>query len=243
MPRTTRKVASASPRKRAKPAPERPAPAALAERVAKVAAKARAQNEVRARELIALVQDKLRTAASAFYDIGVALAELSSPPLYTAAGYRSFAALVRTELGFSADKARQLITVAQGLKRTTALSLGPARAAAVIALTRATPEDDTPEEVARGKVTVRGHRKPVRPADMSAREIARAAATERRSHRAKATGTTDAEAWLDALVARLRRVDPHATARLVERRRKGERATTGVSLEASLASLRKVFGG
>lgn len=233
MPRAARTTA----RKKAAKAP----PAALAKRAASVAKKARAQNEVRARELIALVQDKLRTAASAFYDIGVALTELSAPSLYTALGYRSFAAMVRTELGFSIDKARQLMEVAKGLKRSTALSLGPTRAAAVIELTKATPEDDTPEQVARGKVVVRGHREPVRPKEMSAREIERAAQVERRSHRKTTASEDDAETWVARLRSRLQKADPHATVRLVRRRRKGESSTPAVTVEASLEALRALL--
>ena len=170
-----------------------------------------------------------------------ALAELSAPALFTAAGYKSFAALVRTELGFSVDKARELIAVAQGLKRTTALSLGPTRAAAVVELAKATPEDDTPEEVAHGRVKVRGHRAPVRPKDMSARAIERAAAVVRKSHRKQEATADDAEAWLARLLSRLQTSDPHAQARLVRRRRKGESPTTAVAVEASLSALRALL--
>jgi hypothetical protein len=230
---TRRRVAKKSPRK---------PPAALAKNALAVAERARKQNVVRARELVALVQEKIRVAAASFYEIGVALNELSQKPLFTALGYRSFEAMVRTELGFSIDKARELMDVAKGLKRTTALSLGATRAAAVIELTKATPADDTPEQVARGEVVVPGHHAPVRPKDMSAHAIERAASTVRKAHRPRKGRDDDAEAWLAKLVAKLRKRDPHATGRLVKRQRKGETATTAVAIGASLEALRKLLG-
>jgi hypothetical protein len=236
------------PRAPAKPRPRRATkkpsgkpPAALAKNALAVAERARKQNEIRARELVALVQEKIRAAAASFYDIGVALHELALPALYGALGYRSFEALVRTELGFSIDKARELMSVARGLKRTTALTLGATRAAAVIELTKATPADDTPEQVARGKVVVPGHRAPVHPKDMSAAAIERAASTVRKAHRPRKGVDDEAEAWLAKLLAKLHKRDPRATARLLKRQRKGETATTAVALEASLESLRKLL--
>jgi hypothetical protein len=243
---STRKAASrkqvASKAETPMPEPSKPLPATLARNAAKVAERARAANEERARELVALVRDKLRTASSAFYDIGVALAQLAEPALYAALGYTSFASMVRAELGFSNDKAREWIAVARGLKRNTALALGPSRAAAVVELAKATAEHDTPEEVAQGEVVVRGRRKPVRPKDLSAREIARAAAAVRRSQRAKSPVDDDDQAWLERVIVKLRKLDPHARARFVTLRRKGESVTRAGVIEASVESLRRVLG-
>jgi hypothetical protein len=225
-----------------KPAARKP-PAALAARAVAVAEKARDVNAVRARELVALVRDKLQTAAAAFYDIGVALGQLDDPALYAALGYRSFGALLKTELGISREWARQMMGVARGMKRSTALKLGLTRAVAVLSLTAATPEDDTPEQVANGKVTVRGHRTPVRPAQMSAREIERAAKTERRSHRAAAkAGGDDDAARVAKIEARLRKRDPDATAALVSKRAKGRSPTALVRVTMTLAAWEALFG-
>jgi hypothetical protein len=131
------------------------------------------------------------------------------------------------------------MAVARGMKRSTALKLGAARAAAVVQLAAATPEDDTPEQVAKGGVRVRGHHAPVRPQEMSARAIQQAARVERRSHRTtKATdaGHAAAEARLAKVTARLRQRDAHATLELIVTRRRGEHATPTVRLMASLAA-------
>jgi hypothetical protein len=210
------------------------APATLAKNAAKVASRAARTNEVWARELIALIRQRTDDVAAAFYDIGVALAELSEPRLYTALGYSSFAALVKKELGFSYDKAREMVAVTRGLKRTTAVKLGLWRSAAVLELTEATPEDDTPEQVATGKVTVRGHRTPVRPKEMSARAILQAAKTERRSHRSPKTDEdAEVEAAVAKLEARLRKKDPRATATVAITRPKGGTVTRKLKLSVA----------
>lgn len=221
----------------------RPKTAALARNAAKVAARAARVNETRARELVALIRQKLGDAAAVFYDVGAALIELAQPKLVAAIGHRSFAALVRTELGFSIAKARQLMEVARGMKRSTALSLGFSRAVAVVKLAAATPEDDTPEQLVGGKVTVRGHRAPVRPKELSARAILRAAETERRSHRRGRTDEDDAaEARVERLLAKLRKKDPRATARVVIARPKGGAATRTLKLSVSLEAFEAVVG-
>jgi len=218
---------------------KKPAPIALVKNATKVATAARKTHEVRARELVAEVRDKLGVAASAFYDIGVALVELSEPSLVTALGYRTFGALVKTELGISRDWASEMMAVARGMKRSTALSLGLTRAAAVVELAAATPEHDTPEQLAKGKVVVRGHHAPLRPEQMSAREIRQAAQVERRSHKKKDVEVAARVAELQALLVKK---DPHASVTLVTTRPKGGTPTPTLKLSASLAAFEAVFG-
>lgn len=130
-----------------------------------------------------------------------------------------------------------MMAVARGMKRSTALSLGLTRAAAVVELAAATPEDDTPEQLATGKVVVRGHHAPLRPKEMSAREIREAAQVERRSHRKKGAAVDDAaEARVAEVQARLAKKDPHATATLVIARPKGGSPTPTLKLSVSLAA-------
>lgn len=231
-----------TPRAAAKLSRARTLPAGLAKRAVAVAKKARATNEIRARELVALIRDKLQAAQSAFYDVGVALDELSRPALYAALGYRSFGALLKSELGLGREWARQLIAVARGMKRSTAMKLGMSRAAAVLQLAAATPEHDTPEQVATGKVTVRGHHAPIRPATMSAREITRAAKVERRSHaKSQKPGADTVAATIAKIEARLRKRDPQATAALGARRAKGT-STPLVRVSVTLTAWEALFG-
>lgn len=193
-----------------------------AEKVAKRAARDAAAE---ARGLLDEVRDKQRTIASAFYDIGVALKALSSPRLYRALGYPSFAALTVKELGISLAKAEQLIAIPTQLTRRRALSLGQSKSAALIELAAATPEPDTAEQLANGTVVVRGHHEPLRPARMSARAIQQAARVERRSHRkdvGEGAPFAVAEAWVERANEALRAVDPHGEISLKNMRRKGE---------------------
>ncbi len=218
----------------------RKAPVALVKNATKVAKAARRTHEVRARELVAEVRDKLGLAASAFYDIGVALVELSAPTLVAALGYRSFGLLVKTELGISRDWAHEMMAVARGMKRSTAISLGLTRAAAVVELAAATPEHDTPEQLAKGKVVVRGHHAPLKPEQMSAREIRQAAQVERRSHKKK--DVDDGSTRVAELQALLVKKDPHASVTLVTTRPKGGTPTPTLKLSVSLAAFDAVFG-
>jgi hypothetical protein len=231
-----------------RPKPAKPTPAGLVKNVAKVAARAKRTNATRAKELVALIREKLGAAAAAFYDVGAALTELSQPALVSSLGYRSFEALVKTELGFSMAQARKMMAVAGGMKRSTALSLGFTRAAAVVELASATPEDDTPEQLARGTVTVRGHHAPLRPERMTARAIQRAAQVERRSHLAKGAGADGEAGAADAalkrvakLQARLAKKDPRAKAELVTVRPRGGTPTLTLKLSVSLAAFEAVM--
>ena len=211
-----------------------------------VVAKARAARRdalAEARALVADIREKKRQIADAFYDIGVALEKLSAPRLYGALGYESFKALASKELELSAATAYRLMSIPDHLTRKCAAGLGQSKALALIELAAATPEPDTAETLARGKTRVRGHAAPIEPGKMSARAIQRAAGTERRSHRKKADGATEATAWAAKAKGRLAALG--ATLELAEVRRgrtKGFEVVIRCPFDA-LRGLSKVLSG
>ncbi|MBK7395736.1 MAG: hypothetical protein IPJ34_05375 [Myxococcales bacterium] len=151
-----------------------------------------------AKALIADVREKKRQISDAFYDIGVALKKLSTTRLYAALGYTSFEALAKGELDLSRTVAYRLMAIADQLTRKRAIELGQTRSLALIGLAAATPEADTAEELARGKVRVPGHHAPLEPGKMSAKAIQRAATVERRSHLKRSAVERAAERWVTA---------------------------------------------
>lgn len=171
-----------------------------------IVAKARAARRdaaVEARALVADITEKKRQISDAFYDIGVALEKLATPRLYAALGYASFEALAKHELELSRTVAYRLMAIPAQLTRKRALALGQTKALALIELAAATPESDTAEELAKGKVTVRGHRTPIEPRKMTSRAILRAAQVERRSHGKRVPAEVEAQKWAEARNKRL----------------------------------------
>lgn len=166
---------------------------------------ARRDAVVEAKALIADVREKKRQISDAFYDIGVALKKLSTSRLYVALGYASFEALAKGELEFSRTVAYRLMAIADQLTRKRAIELGQTKALALIGLAAATPEADTAEELARGKVRVPGHHAPLEPGKMSAKAIQRAATVERRFHQKKSAAEKDGERWVTARRKKLAR--------------------------------------
>lgn len=94
----------------------------------------------RVRDLRARIEDD-------FLEIGQELARLDQPGVVEALGYESFEALCDEALEMSLAKAKQLIAITTRLTVELARSLKQDRAAALLALVDATPEDDTPEEL------------------------------------------------------------------------------------------------
>jgi hypothetical protein len=105
-------------------------------------------NRARAKELLALVARRREEIVEAFYDIGEALRELSKRKHYESLGCESFKELLAKKKVMSATQAFKLIKIVKNVPRDTALSLGQERAAALIGLAEATPEDDTVAELA-----------------------------------------------------------------------------------------------
>jgi len=155
------------------------------------------------------IRELSRTIARAFHEIGQALARLKDPMAYGALGYKSFAELCAKEFSFSADKAAELAQIATQMTREEAVSIGQKKAIAVVRLCRATIEDDTPAQVAKGTVTLpSGETLDVQRA--SARKTEAAAAELRRAARAgggkgsKGVGQKEQKAG-NALEAKLHR--------------------------------------
>ncbi len=228
------------------PQKKQPLPASLARNAQKKATAAARAAAAEAKALVAEIQEKKRQIEDAFYDMGVALTALSQPRLYTALGHSSFAALVENELGMALGTVKRLIAIPKELTRKRALGLGQSKSLALIRLAAATPEPDTAEQLARGRTRVRGHRTPIRPGKMSAREIERAAKTERSAHRSKSKRPadsllTEAEAWAERATAKLKGV---ATFSVKQRRRDGSLAL-GLVVECEFgdrSKLVKVLG-
>jgi hypothetical protein len=152
-------------------------PAALARRAKKAAALGHARHEARARELVALVVDKKREIAAAFWDVGAALRELASPELYGALGHATFEDAVEKETGVGRVLAAKLVSLATRLPRSLAERLGQEKAAALLRLADARGESDV-TLLATKKVRLPGRHEPVRPIDLGANELKRAVRDE-----------------------------------------------------------------
>jgi len=216
-------------------------PASLARNAQKKATAAARAAAAEAKALVAEVREKKRQIEDAFYDMGVALTALSQPRLYTALGHSTFAALVEKELGMALGTVKRLIAIPKELTRKRALTLGQSKSLALIRLAAATPESDTAEQLARGTTRVPGHRAPIRPGKMSAREIERAAKTERSAHRSRSKRPADsllaeAEGWAERATKKLKGVAKFSVKQL---RRDGA-ISLGLVVECAFADRAKL---
>jgi hypothetical protein len=85
-----------------------------------------------------------------FFDIGLSLKRLKEGGAARALGHRSFVELCESELEMSGAVATRLVRIVENMSRELAERLGQYQALAVLELCDATPEDDTPDEVATG---------------------------------------------------------------------------------------------
>lgn len=190
-----------------------------------------ARNRRRLGELLALVRRRVTEVAEGFYDIGEALREILDHKLYAAAGHASLEALLKAEGMMSFRQASKLIAVVREVPREKALALGQERAYALVAFTRATPEDDSPaaliaEDAALSNASVRQI--------AAATREARAKAKRPKTAAARAKAKAD-DALVKALRAILREVGISRAAitagrgdvRIVVSRAAVERATRG----------------
>jgi hypothetical protein len=123
-------------------------PAALTEDAGGAVEDAAAQ----ARSDVALIRERMARIKSDFYEIGLALTRLKRPEAYLALGYSNFQELCTRALGFSRAKADELIAIAASMSAELARGLGQKNALALVTLCRATPEDESPEELLAGTV-------------------------------------------------------------------------------------------
>ncbi len=131
-------------------------PAALAKR-AEAAAKGKlARLVAEAKGDIALIARRRAEISEAFYDIGEALVRLKRREVVAAMGCRSFAELCERHVGLSSSQAERLVDIVTSMTRAEALSVGATKAASIVALARATPEDDTASELIARGARVRG---------------------------------------------------------------------------------------
>jgi hypothetical protein len=178
-------------------------PAALAKR-AEAAAKGKlARLVAEAKADIALIGRRRAEISEAFYDIGEALVRLKRREVVAAMGCRSFAELCERQVGLSSSQAERLVDIVTSMTRTEALSVGATKAASIVALARATPEDDTASELLAHGARVRG--KVIDVTKASTRALAKAAAEARGGKAPKGRGVTREErASCAALAAALR---------------------------------------
>lgn len=181
-------------------------PAALAKRAATAAQGKIARLVAQAKEDIALIQRRRAEISDAFYDIGEALIRLKRREIVAAMGCRSFAELCERLIGISSSQADRLVDIVTSMTRTEALSVGATKAASIVALVRATPEDDTASELLSRGAQVRGKVLDVKKA--SSRAIARATAEVRRGATPRGRGVTrDERATCARLEKALRAAD------------------------------------
>lgn len=157
-------------------------PAALAKRAAAAAATKKAALVREARALIAEIKRKRGAINEAYYEIGEAIARLKKRDMLAALGHATFEDLCRVELGMSVEVAARLAEVAETMTREEAVKMGQSRAIALVDLSRATPEPDSPGQLyRRGTVAIPGGAS-VDTKKGSARALARAAREIRSAH-------------------------------------------------------------
>lgn len=105
---------------------------------------AQAKRKARLDELVGIVVQRMTDVVADFWDIGHALAEILDDKLYLADGHKTFDAFLKAHKLPSRPQAAKLIAVSRSMPRAKAVALGPEKSYALLAFTRATPEDDTP---------------------------------------------------------------------------------------------------
>jgi hypothetical protein len=199
-----KKPTKRSPPKKPAPAPKKPAPAKKSRPAAKrspggktplpvaLARRSKAAHvakmkrlAARARAIVAHIRECQADAAANMVDIGLALVELKAEGMAEALGRASFAEVCAEDLKMSASTVNTLIAIATRVPRELATRVGADRARALLDLTDATPEGDTPEAIESAQIRLpSGHTLNV--AEASNVEL-RAAAKELRAARPEAT--------------------------------------------------------
>jgi hypothetical protein len=215
-------------------------PAALAARARAASDAKRARDTTRALELVLLIQRRKERISEDFYDIGMALQELQAPETYRALGCATFAEVLE-RVDISNELANELLGIVRQVPRRLAVAVGQTKAAALVELAAATPEDDTPEQLATAKLVVRGRHRPVDLATSSAKEIRRLARDVRREHAKEGSAIRNAEAIARRLERALERAGVRRVkVRVLRRRRKGEKEAYDMHLAFPLEASARV---
>lgn len=129
----------------------RPIPPALARRATHAADAKLARLLLEAKADLTLIARRKAQVVDAFYDIGEALRRLKRKEIVAALGRKSFAEVCEKDARVSVSQAGRLIDIVEHMSRAEAVSMGQARASALVGLANATPEADTPGALLRRK--------------------------------------------------------------------------------------------
>lgn len=206
---TPGKTGGAAAARTAKAAPARALPPALAKNAKAVHDAAVRRHRAEGLEAIALIQTRRRDMASNFLDVADALRVLRTDDVFRALGRGSFAEVCERDLDMSLTKANQLLALTERVDAPLLIAVGQERAAALLDLADATPEDDTPANLQNARVKLPSG-ETLRVAKASTREIREAAVAIRRARgdRTKGRTTTAAEEELLAMLEAQLRATP-----------------------------------
>lgn len=112
----------------------------------------------RAETLIAEIERRKARVSREFYEIGIALLELSQARVYGSVGYESFGQLVEDRRLFVRSHAYRLVAVARAFTRDQALALGAEKAYALTRYVAATPADELASALVDADAAIDGKR-------------------------------------------------------------------------------------
>lgn len=134
-----------------KPRSKKPSVAPKKNPVAAATAHAKVDRQARLAELVALVKQRMTDVVASFWDIGEALSEVRRDKLYVVERHRTFEAFLSAHDLPGKTQAARLIAVARETPRAVAVKLGQEKTYALLGFTDATPEADTPADIADGR--------------------------------------------------------------------------------------------
>ena len=114
------------------------------------ATKISAADRTKAEALLAEIARRKERIAEDFYDIGLAVLQISKKKLYLALGHKSFDDMLKARDVLSPTTARGLMQLVSTMSRDEALAYGQEKALALISYAKATPELDTPKTLMEG---------------------------------------------------------------------------------------------
>jgi len=127
---------------------------ALAKRAKSLHAQKRQRLAAAGFEAIQSILERRRQITGTYLDIGKALVVLKQDGMPDALGCADFDDICRKHLDISGLRANLLIDLAERFTRAIALGLGFERACAMLALTDATPEEESPEDLLHATLTL-----------------------------------------------------------------------------------------